>query len=63
LEKQNVSFYPLLFAVFGFMLIIASGFDLLLGNNSIPFFTSVIGLILIIIAMALRKREKNKVKK
>ena len=45
------------------MLIIASGFDLLLGNNSIPFFTSLIGLILIIIAMALRKREKNKVKK
>ena len=62
MEKQNASFYPMLFAVFGFMLIIASGFDFILGNNSIPFSASLIGLILIIVAMTLRKREKNKVK-
>lgn len=62
MEKQNVSFYPMLFAVFGFMLIIAASVDFLLGNNSIPFAASLIGLILIIVAMALRKRDKNKVK-
>jgi len=62
LKKQNFSFYPLLFAVFGFMLIIAAGFDFLLENDNIPFSVSIIGLILIIVAMALRKREKNNVK-
>jgi len=38
------------------MLIIATGVDLLLGNNSIPLIVSIIGLFLIITAMALRKR-------
>jgi hypothetical protein len=62
MEKQNTSFYPMLFAVFGFMLIIASGFDFILENNTIPFSASLIGLILLIVAMALRKRDKNKLK-
>ena len=44
------------------MLIIAAGFDFLLENDNIPFSVSIIGLILIIVAMALRKREKNNVK-
>lgn len=50
--------YALLFAVFGYMFIIATGVDFLLGNNSIPLYVSFIGLILIIIAMVLRKKEK-----
>ena len=45
MKKQNFSFYPLLFAVFGFMLIIAAGFDFLLENDNIPFSVSIIGLI------------------
>ena len=53
-EKKE-SIFPLLFAVFGFMLIIATGVDLLLGNNKIPVFISIIGLVLIIIAMYLKK--------
>jgi hypothetical protein len=60
LEKQNISIYPLLLAVFGFMFIIASSVDFLLGKNSIPFTVSLIGLMLIIVAMFLRKREKDK---
>lgn len=60
MEERNESSYPLLFAVFGFMLIIANGVDLLLGNNSIPIIVSIIGLFLIIIAMFLRKRERNR---
>lgn len=60
MEERNESSYPLLFAVFGFMLIIANGVDLLLGNNSIPIIVSIIGLLLIIIAMFLRKRERNR---
>lgn len=50
--------HSLLFAVFGYMLIIATGVDFLLGNNSIPLFVSIIGLVLIIIAMILRKKER-----
>jgi len=55
MEKSG---YSLLFAVFGYMLIIATGVDFLLGNNSIPLFVSLIGLILILIAMYLRKKER-----
>ena len=36
MERQKESKFALLFAVFGFMLIIANGVDFLLGNNSIP---------------------------
>jgi len=53
------SFYPLLFAVFGFMMIIATGVDFLLGSENIPMIVSVIGLIMILIAMFLRKRERS----
>ena len=60
MEKKE-SIYPLLFAVFGFMLIIANGVDFLLGNNTMPLTVSIIGLILIIIAMSLRKREQKRI--
>lgn len=56
MEGKKESSLPLLFAVFGFMLIIANGVDMLLGNNKIPVVVSIIGLVLIIIAMFLRKR-------
>ncbi len=62
MEEQKESRFALLFAVFGFMLIIATGVDLLLGNNNIPIIVSIIGLVLIIIAMALRKGGRRGVK-
>jgi LPXTG-motif cell wall-anchored protein len=55
--SKKESFYPLLFAVFGFMMIIATGVDLLIGSENIPIIVSIIGLILILIAMYLRKRK------
>ena len=58
MEEKKESILPLLFAVFGFMLIIATGVDMLLGNNIIPVIVSIIGLVLIITAMFLRKKEK-----
>jgi len=46
------------FAIFGFMLIIATGTDLFItGIGNIPTWVAIIGLILIIIALILRKRE------
>ncbi len=57
--SETNSFYPLLFAVFGFMMIIATGVDFLLGSENIPMIVSVIGLIMILIAMFLRKRERS----
>ena len=56
MEEEKESILPLLFAVFGFMLIIATGVDMLLGNNEIPVIVSIMGLVLIIIAMFLRKK-------
>ena len=58
--SEKNSFYPLLFAVFGFMMIIATGVDFLLGSENIPMIVSVIGLIMILIAMFLRKRERSR---
>ena len=43
MDEQKESRFALLFAVFGFMLIIATGVDFLLGNNNIPFIVSIIG--------------------
>ena len=56
MEEKKESILPLLFAVFGFMLIIATGVDMLLGNNEIPVIVSIIGLVLIVIAIFLRKK-------
>ncbi len=58
--SEKESFYPMLFAVFGFMMIIATGVDFLIGSENIPIIVSIIGLILILIAMYLRNREKIK---
>ena len=56
-HEKNKS-YPIYFAIFGFMLIIATGTDLFItGVGVIPTWVSIIGLILIIIALILRKRE------
>jgi protein-S-isoprenylcysteine O-methyltransferase Ste14 len=54
--ENKDSILPLLFAVFGFMLIIATGVDMLLGNNEIPVIVSIIGLVMIVIALFLRKK-------
>jgi len=48
-------------AVFGFMFIIATGTSMILyKNDNIPLIIAIIGLILLIIAMMLRKEEKQK---
>ena len=60
---KKESMYPLLFAVFGFMMIIATGVDLLIGSENIPMAISIIGLIMILIAMFLRKRSTSKKQK
>jgi hypothetical protein len=60
MQNQQQSKFALLFAVFGFMLIIATGTDMLLGSNSIPTAVSIVGLILIIIAMLLKKRLNSR---
>jgi len=57
MANQKQSKFSLLFAVFGFMMIIATGTDFLLGGNSIPLVVSFIGLALILTAMLLKKRE------
>jgi L-asparagine transporter-like permease len=47
-------------AVFGFMFIIATGTSMLLyENDNIPLIIAIIGLILLIIAMMLRKEEQQ----
>lgn len=58
--KNNIGGrFALPLAVFGFMLIIATGFNMLLGKDTIPLIVSVIGLILVIIAMILRKKSMS----
>ena len=57
MNKQFLSRLSLPLAVFGFMLIIATGFNMLLRINSIPLIVSIIGLILVIIAMIFRKKS------
>ena len=57
---KKESMYPLLFAVFGFMMIIATGVDLIMGSENIPMIVSLIGLFMILIAMFLRKRALSK---
>lgn len=59
MENQKNSRFALPFAVFGFMLIIATGTDLIIGTNKIPLFVSIIGLCLIIIAMLLKRRAER----
>ena len=56
LEKKE-SKYTLYLAVFGFMLIIATGVNMIIGDDTIPPLVSIIGLILIIIAMMIRKKK------
>ncbi len=47
-------------AVFGFMLIIATGTSMLLNQNDhFPLIVAFIGLILLIIAITIRKEEKQ----
>ena len=58
--EQKESRFALLFAVFGFMLIIATGVDLLLGSNNIPIIVSIFGLVLIMTVMTLRKRARRR---
>lgn len=56
MKNQTYSNISLLLAVFGFMLIIATGTAFLLDKNSIPMLVSIIGLIFIIIAMIIKKK-------
>jgi len=56
MKNQTYSNISLLLAVFGFMLIIATGTDFLLDKNSIPMVVSIIGLSFIIIAMMIKRK-------
>ena len=56
MNKQLLSRLALPFAVFGFMLIIATGFNMLLQRDTIPLFVSIIGLMFVVIAMVFRKK-------
>jgi protein-S-isoprenylcysteine O-methyltransferase Ste14 len=57
---MNLAKLALPFAVFGFLLIIATGTSMLLNESAIPLFVSIIGLLFLIIAMILRKKEMEK---
>ena len=57
MDKNTFSRLALPFAVIGFMIIIATGFNMLIGDNTIPLIVSVIGLLFVIIAMILRKKS------
>ena len=54
---MNTAKLALPLAVFGFLLIIATGTSMILNQGAIPMFVSIIGLIFLIIAMSLRKKE------
>jgi hypothetical protein len=60
MNKQFSTRLSLPLAIFGFMLIIATGFNMLLQKNSIPLIVSILGLILVIIAMILRNQTEIK---
>ncbi len=57
MNSSHDSIFALPLAVIGFMLIIATGMDLILGNYKIPMVVSFIGLACLILAIYLRKRK------
>ena len=59
MDKNTPSRFALPLAAIGFMLIIATGFNMLI-SDTIPLIVAVIGLALVIIAMVLRKKSMGK---
>lgn len=59
MEKHQDSKFALPLAVFGFMLIIATGVNMLIGKEEIPNIVAIVGLLLLICAMWLRKRSQQ----
>lgn len=61
-SQSKVSKFALPLAVFGFLLIIATGTSMIISefqeSTSIPLFVAVIGLILLIAAMVLRNKHR-----
>lgn len=47
-------------AIFGFLLIIATGTSMLLNESQIPPFVAIAGLILLLIATYIQKKERKK---
>jgi len=47
-------------AIFGFLLIIATGTSMLLNESQIPPFVAIVGLILLLIATYIQKKERKK---
>jgi hypothetical protein len=47
-------------AVFGFLLIIATGTSMLLNESQIPPYVAIVGLILLFTATYMQKKEKKK---
>jgi hypothetical protein len=56
-RRLKGSKFALPLAVFGFLLIIATGSSMLFTQGQIPLFVAIIGLVLLVIAIFLRKRE------
>ena len=56
MNKQLLSRLALPFVVFGFMLIIATGFNMLLQRDTIPLFVSIIGLMFVVVGTIFRKK-------
>ncbi len=63
-SQSKKSKFALPLAVFGFLLIIATGTSMLIyefqEGTSIPLFVAIIGLVLLIIAIMLRRKEMEK---
>lgn len=47
-------------AIFGFLLIIATGTSMLLNQSQIPPYVAIIGLIFLLVATYLQKKERKK---
>jgi|GEM_PF-2599208 len=61
MSSNKDSRFAVYFVIFGFMLIIATGTDMLLSDNkTIPLWVSLIGLVLILIGFLLRKQAINR---
>ena len=59
-SKTFLSKISIPLAIFGFLLIIATGTSMLLNESQIPPYVAIIGLILLLIATYIQKKEKRK---
>lgn len=58
-ESSHLPGITRLLAVFGFLLIIATGTSLVLNQSQIPPYVAIIGLVLLVVATILQKRNQK----